>query len=94
MPSRNRSRRERCRLGVDPVTIMCCCCVSDGDEEKNFVGLKCCCDSVESECDGDDDLKFGAILLSGERCLGESRDVAITQLFLFYDLKNSRKYLI
>lgn len=91
IPSRNRSRKERCRLGVDPVTIMCWWCVSDGDEEKNFVGLKCCCDS--RECDGDDDLKLGAILLNGERCFGDSRDVAITQLFFKcnFKIRNSRE---
>lgn len=81
MPSRNRSRKERWRLGPGPV-IMWLSLLGDDDEElKNFVGLKCCWDSF-SECDGDDDLKLKLVLLNGERCwccFGElsSRDVAI-----------------
>lgn len=83
MPSRKRSRSERCRLGPDPV-IMWMSLLGDelvDDEVKNLVGLKCCWDSF-SEWDGDDVLKLKFVLVSGERCwccLGElsSRDVAI-----------------
>lgn len=84
IPSRKRSRNERCRLGPDPVIIWW---LSLGDELKNFVGLKCCCDSELSEWDGDDDLKPGLNLLNGElRCFGDcsSRDAAIFVYCLYY----------
>lgn len=83
MPSRNRSRKERWRLGVEPVITICCPPASDGEDEKNFVGLKCWLDSDDSECDGDAVLKPpGANLLNGdERCFGDSRDVAIFMSF-------------
>lgn len=44
MPSRKRSRNERCRLGPDP-EIMFMSLLGDeldDDEFKNLVGLKCC----------------------------------------------------
>jgi hypothetical protein len=79
IPSRNLSRSERWRLGVEPVNM---CWWSLDEELKNFVGLRCCWDSIE--WDGDEDLKLGLNLLSGERCFGEnsSRDADIFVILL------------
>lgn len=82
IPSLKRSRNERCRLGPGPVIIWLSLLGDDDDDEvKNFVGLRCCWDSL-SEWDGEDDLKLKFVLLSGDRCwccFGDwsSRGVAI-----------------
>lgn len=88
IPSRNRSRNERWRLGPEPeIMWMSLLGDDDADELRNFVGLKCCWDSL-SEWDGDDVLKLKFVLLKGERCcwfcFGDwsSRDVAIRTLLI------------